>query len=193
MKTCSICTQDLSLEAFDVQSTGRQGRRADCKECRKRFLRSERGLCKGLLSNQKTKSKKRGHPPPAYTEEQLFQWMVAQSTFQKLYTAWVDAGYETSLKPSIDRIDDYQPYTLNNINLTTTEYNINRYYADAIQGINTKTAIAVNQYTLDGVFVASHHSYKAAARFLGHNQIGNIRNVAEGLGKTAYGYIWRKP
>lgn len=136
MKTCSICCEDFPLDAFDVQSTGRQGRRADCKECRKRFLRSERGLCKGLLSNQKTKSKKRGHSPPAYTEEQLFQWMLGQSNFQKLYATWVDAGYETSLKPSIDRIDDYQPYTLNNIKLTTTEDNINRYYTDAVQGIN---------------------------------------------------------
>ena len=193
MKTCSICAQDLSLEAFDVQFTGRQGRRADCKECRKRFLRSERGLCKGLLSNQKTKSKKRGHPPPAYTEEQLFQWMLAQSNFHKLYTAWVDSGFETPLKPSTDRLDDYQPYTLNNIKLTTTEDNINRYYTDAIQGINTKTAVAVDQYTLDGVFVASHHSYRAAARSIGQSQVGNIRNVAEGTGKTAYGYIWRKP
>ena len=193
MKTCSICAQDLPLEAFDVQSTGRQGRRADCKECRKRFLRSERGLCKGLLSNQKAKSKKRGHPLPAYTEEQLFQWMLAQPNFHKLYTAWVDSGFETPLKPSTDRLDDYQPYTLNNIKLTTTENNINRYYTDAIQGINTKTAVAVDQYTLDGVFIASHHSYRAAARAIGQSQVGNIRNVAEGTGKTAYGYIWRKP
>lgn len=193
MKTCSICSEDLPLEAFDVQSTGRQGRRADCKECRKRFLRSERGLCKSLLGAQKTKSKKRGHPPPAYTEEQLFQWMLGQPNFQKLYAAWVDSGFTTPLKPSMDRLDDYQPYTLNNIKLTTTEDNLNRYYTDAIQGINTKTAVAVDQYTLDGVFVASHHSYMAAARSLGQSQIGNIRNVAEGIGKTAYGYIWRKP
>ena len=193
MKTCSICSENLPLETFDVQSTGRQGRRADCKECRKRFLRSERGLCKKLLSNQKAKSRKRGHPPPAYTEEQLFQWMLGQPNFQKLYAAWVDNGFITPLKPSIDRLDDYQPYTLNNIKLITTEDNINRYFTDAIQGINTKTAVAVDQYTLDGVFVASHHSYMAAARSLGQSQIGNIRNVAEGIGKTAYGYIWRKP
>ena len=193
MKTCSICKENLPLEAFDAQSTGRLGRRADCKECRKRFLHSERGLCKGLLSNQKTKSKKRGHPPPAYAEEQLFQWMLGQPNFHKLYAAWVDSGFNTPLKPSIDRLDDYQPYTLNNIKLTTTEDNINRYYTDAIQGINTKSAVAVDQYTLDGVFIASHHSYKAAARAVGQSQIGNIRNVAEGTGKTAYGYIWRKP
>lgn len=119
--------------------------------------------------------------------------MMGQPNFRTLYTAWVDSEFITPLKPSTDRLDDYQPYTLNNIKLTTTEDNINRYYADVIQGINTKTAIAVDQYTLDGVFVASHHSYRAAARAVGQNQVGNIRNVAEGLGNTAYGYIWRKP
>ena len=192
MKRCSICQEVKDLICFDIQSTGILGHRADCKECRKRFLRSERGLVKSLYANQKAKSRKRNHPPPSYTEDELFDWVTSQLNFKSMYSSWVSSGYLTDFKPSIDRVDDYKPYTLSNIALVTTKENIDRYYKDAKEGINVKSATAVNQYTFDGVFVASHHSYMAAARSLGHSSVGNIRNVAEGLGKTAYGFLWKR-
>jgi hypothetical protein len=193
MKICSICKNNLPLAAYDIQSTGKQGRRSDCKDCRKRFNRTERGLVKNILANQIAKSKKRKHPAPAYTEEQLYSWFWQQPGAQALYNAWVASGFLTDLKPSIDRQDDYLPYQFGNIELTTVKENIDRYYQDAIQGINTKSAVSVDQYSMDGVFIAHHHSYKAAARAVGQTQVGNIRNVAIGKGQSAYGFRWRNP
>lgn len=209
MKICSVCQQHLELAAFDKQSTGKLGRRADCKECRRRFVQTEHGLAKSLYGNQKAKSTKRGHPAPAYTEEQLYRWLIGQSSFQTLYSAWVLSGYSTGCRPSVDRIDDYQPYTLVNIQLTTWDKNNRRYKDDRIAGINTKSCTAVDQYTLDGIFIQRFHSYKAAGRALNKKYAySNIRNVAEGLPiarqepnglirqwlpEQAYGFIWKKP
>lgn len=207
MKNCSVCNQTLPLTSFDIQSTGRAGRRADCKECRKRFHRSEAGLVKSLFGNQKAKSRKRRHAPPAYSEAQLYAWVIKQPNFQVLFDVWVRADYETNLKPSIDRLDDYQGYTLTNIKLVTVKENLDRYYTDAVSGLNTKSATAVDQYSLDGAFIQSHHSYSAAARAVG-GDVNPIRNVALGTpitrnepdGSTrsyvpakAYGFIWRHP
>jgi len=206
VKQCSICAQTLPLTAFDKQATGKHGRRADCKDCRKRFNRTPKGLVKSLYSNQVAKSRKRGHPAPAYTEAELFDWLWSQPHAQALYDAWVSGGYVSDNKPSVDRLDDYLPYTLTNIRLVTWSTNNQRQYADRVAGINVKACHAVDQYSLDGQFITTHHSYKAAARAVKGN-FANIRNVAEqrpihraeknGLIRSytpmsASGYIWRK-
>lgn len=205
MKSCSQCQQILPLDAFDVQSTGRQGRRADCKECRKRFTRSVPGLAKALYANQKAKSIKRGHIPPRYTETELLNWIEAQPTFQHFYDAWVLSDYSSDLKPSVDRINDYKPYSLDNIQLTTWEQNNKRGRSDVKNGINNKPNLAVDMLDMEGNFLERFHSVSdAARRFDGipTNIIGaiNQRNItrkkADGSTRTysvttAYGYRWR--
>lgn len=207
MKVCSMCANQLPLSRFAIQATGKLGRRADCKECVKRFNRTPEGLVKQSYSQQKAKSKKRGHNPPAYTEGQLFAWYKSQPHAKPMYDRWVSSGFTTELKPSFDRMDDYQPYSLANIRLVTVKENVDRYYQDAIDGVNTKKAVPVDQCNLEGVFLQRHHSYKAAARAV-NGLASNIRNVAEALPinrkepdgsmrswtpAKAYGFIWRKP
>lgn len=206
MKTCSICSQNLSLNCFDVQSTGAQGRRADCRECRKRFARSKKGMTGQLYASQVAKSRKRKHPAPAYTQQELFDWVWSQPHAQGLFDAWGQAGHSQGLKPSVDRLDDYQPYRLDNIRLITWGEHKKRYSHDAKTGINTKTCISVNQYSLSGEFIQTYHSYHAAARAVS-GLMSNIRNVAEQITvtrrdrdgirtytpQTAYGYVWKKP
>jgi len=207
MKYCSICNQNLPLSAFDKQTTGAQGRRADCKDCRKRFDRSRSGLVKKLFQNQKRKSRLRGHPAPAYTESELSQWLWKQPNARHLYDKWVESNYETAHKPSVDRLDDNQPYTISNIRLVTWETNRRRYYTDAQNGINVKNCEAVDQYTLEGEFIQSFHSYSAAARAV-NGYVSNIRSVALGLcinrqdpngswrsyvPQKHKGFIWKKP
>ena len=206
MKTCSICKTELPLEAFDTQSTGKLGKRADCKECRKRFTRSKVGVVKAIYSSQIAKSRKRNHPPPSYTETELFDWFWKQPNADTLYTNWIASEYNTDLHPSVDRLDDYLPYTLNNIQLITWNENLSKFYKDMQEGTNTKRCIAVDQYELDGTFIKTHHSYASAAREV-NGLKSNIRNVAEQLAirivgkngsiryvipKKSYGYIWKK-
>ena len=201
-KVCSNCKLNKALEEFAIQSTGKLGRRADCKGCVKRFIRSEYGLIKSMFATNKSKAKKRGYSAPSYTEKELQVWVLAQPQFKQLYQAWVTGGFVTNNKPSIDRLDDYISYTLTNIQLVTHKDNIDKYYSDRIAGNNTKTLIAVDQLDLNGNFIQRFHSIAAAAREVS-GLPANISNVCKGLPITkngttrtwipskSYGYKWR--
>ena len=205
MKTCSQCKQSLPLTSFDIQSTGKLGHRADCKICRKRFIRSIPGLVKEMFSIQKTKSKKRGYTLPTYIEKELFQWVVNQPHFQQLYDAWVISEYSSKLKPSCDRKNDYISYTLDNLQLVTWDENNARGYAANIDGSSTKKSVAVDMLSMSGEFIQRFHSISEAARqfngipsnitgAINHrvsqkkNPDGSIRTFTT---QVAYGHTWR--
>lgn len=205
MKTCSQCNQTLPLEAFDVQATGKQGRRADCKECKKRFTRSKEGVVKDALTYQKAKSKKRGYLPPTYSEAELYQWALGNPEFHLLYDAWVESGYSSKFKPSFDRINDYISYRLDNIQATTWNENAQKGYASQEDGRNNKKNLAVDMLDLQGNFVQRFHSVSEAARqfngvpsnIIGAiNQRVSVKKNPDGTTRTftkstAYGHKWR--
>lgn len=190
MKTCTHCQRFLPADAFTKQRTGTGGLRADCKECHKAYTHSPEAIATAMLGNQRKKSLLRGHPQPAYTSRELLTWMLTQSNFQSIYDTWKDSGYISDLKPSCDRKDDYKPYTLTNIRLTTVKENVDRYYSDAKRGINTKTAKAVLQYSMNGDFIQEFHSLSAAARSVSGIP-SNINQAINGTHEQAYGYRWK--
>ena len=205
MKTCSQCNQQLPLECFDVQSTGKLGRRADCKECKKRFTRSKEGVVKEAFTNQKAKAKRRGYLPPTYTEDELYQWASKNPDFHRLYGEWEVSGYSPKFKPSFDRLNDYISYRLDNIQVTTWDENNQKGYASRQDGRNTKKSLAVDMLDLQGNFIERFHSVSEAARRfngLASNIIGAInhrthhRKKPDGTYRLttttkAYGHKWR--
>ena len=205
MKTCSQCKQTLPLEAFDCQSTGKLGRRADCKACRKRFTRSKYGLIKECYAFQKSKSKKRGYVLPNYSEEDLYQWAMGQPDFHELFDAWEASGFLSNFKPSIDRQNDYITYRLDNITVVTWNENNLKGYASRMNGGNTKKNLAVDMLTIDGDFLQRFHSISEAARHFNgipSNIVGAITQRVsraknpDGSIRTyvtahAYGHKWR--
>lgn len=164
MKTCSQCSETLELDRFDIQSTGKLGRRADCKDCRKRFTRSVPGLIKAIYSFQVRKSKLREYTSPNYSEAELLHWAEAQPLFHQLYTQWVAADYVTDLKPSFDRSNDYVSYRLDNLQVMTWAQNNQKNYASQLNGTNTKKNHAVDMLDMEGNFVERFHSVSDAAR-----------------------------
>ncbi len=58
---------------------------------------------------------------------------------------------------------------------------------------NTIYAIgkAVNQYSLDGQFIAKFKTIREAANSLNRKTSSDISNVCKGKNKTAYGFIWK--
>lgn len=190
MKTCSVCKQNLPLDMFNKQSTGKQGVRADCKDCLKRFVRSKHGVINQMYSSSISRTKKKGFTPVSFTKEELEKWVYSSKEFHALYDEWVLEVYPTALKPSLDRLDDYKGYSLDNIRIVTANTNVKRYYSDAINGINTKSAKPVEQYSLDGEYIKTFHSLSAAARSV--NGIpSNINQVINGTYAQAYGYKWK--
>lgn len=177
MKVCSICSVNKPLTEFRKQKTGTLGHRADCNECVKRFVRSETGLINQMYSGMKARSKRKGFTPINFSKDEFIDFLNSSTPIADLYDAWVKSGYESDLKPSVDRLDDYQGYSLGNIQVTTQKQNIDKYYQDAVEGKNTKTAVSVLQYTLDNQFVKEHHSISEAARSVGSSPT-NIRLAA---------------
>lgn len=190
MKTCSVCKQNLPLDMFNKQSTGKQGVRADCKDCLKRFIRSKHGVINQMYSGCISRTKKKGFTPVSFSKDELEKWVYSNKEFHPLYDEWVLQDYPTILKPSLDRLDDYKGYSLENIRIVTANTNVKRYYSDAINGVNTKSAKPVEQYSLDGEYIKTFHSLSAAARSV-KGIPSNINQVINGTYAQAYGYKWK--
>lgn len=130
---------------------------------------------------------------PAYTEQQLLDWAIAQGLVP-LWETWRASGYDKWLSPSIDRRNNTQSYTLTNIRLVTWRENLENQKMDNIQGNYLHTGSkAVNQLTLDGVFIKSFPSVAIAARETNGRRTGvsNITAVCNGKWHSAYGYKWQ--
>ena len=205
MKTCSQCNKTLSLDLFTTQKTGKFGCRADCKECQKRFTRSKPGLVKEIYAFQKAKAKRRGYAIPTYSESELYSWVMGQPDFHELFDAWEISGFQSRFKPSIDRLNDYISYRLDNIQVITWNENNKKGYASRADGSNTKKSLAVDMLALDGAFIKRFCSVSEAARQFGGvptNIVGAINQrvsqkkhsdgtTREIVTLTAYGHKWR--
>lgn len=81
---------------------------------------SEKRLYIGrLLTEQRNSSKNRKHPMPLYSIEELWEWVNNEENkvvFDLLWDKWKESGNRWD-KPSIDRLDDFKPYSLDNIQL----------------------------------------------------------------------------
>ena len=111
---------------------------------------------------------------PSYSNVELREWILRQPNFDLLYNDWVKSGYKKELRPSVDRLDDYQGYFFGNIRLC---------------GKNNKKSRSVYQIDLDGNIVKEFYSAKQAERdgIAGHQ---NISAACHGRLKKTGGFIW---
>ena len=123
---------------------------------------------RNLYNNQKSGSIARGHSEPAYTYEELLDWVISQDNFISLYSIYKLSGCDRYMAPSIDRIDETRGYSFDNIRLVTWRDNVNRSYSDRKEGIGKsgEICVAVNKYDLNGTYLCTYHSFAAAARDL---------------------------
>jgi len=213
-KQCTSCGKVLPLSGFYKNTKGAGSVTAKCIDCFKIHRQSWKSsrtskpstprpsqptLCKwnayklttSILDKQKFTSKRRGYAPPAYTVQELHNWIIAQPNFNSLYQAWVASNYDRWSKPSIDRINDYVSYTFSNIQLTTAKLNVYRSHTDKYFGINTKVSHAVDQFDMDGLFIKRHHSISSAGRAMGKNNGNGISRACNNQTTQAYGYRWK--
>ena len=156
-----------------------------------KYRKTKKGLICVIFNNEKIRCKKLKWPAPNYDLIQFRNWILSQDVFHELYKAWVASDYNQDLKPSIDRIDDYKFYALNNIRIVTWKENNDRGSEDQIVGINTKNCTKVIQLDLVGNQVNEFHSIRGASRSTGISS-ENINQVCDGKRKTAGGYKWKK-
>lgn len=151
--------------------------------------RTKHGLIGHIYNNQTKSSRKRGYQEPEYSLEELRSFITGSALFEYLYKNWVDSDYDKWLTPSIDRIDDYKGYNLNNIQLMTWKDNHKKGINDKRNGINNKQSKSVAQYSMDGMLIKIYCSASSAARNIGASQ-GNISAVCNGIRKHTKGFKW---
>lgn len=172
-KHCSKCKEIKDLLEFHKNASRKDGVQHYCKSCSKGFrlsyLRTKLGVIGQIYSHQKHHSKKRNHQPPLYTKKHLEVWLFDDWLFNLIYTNWVSCGYQSNMKPSVDRKDDFTHYTLDNIQITTWGENNNKARSDQFhgRGVTGLQCKAVLQYTIDNIFVAYYHSASQASRETG--------------------------
>lgn len=168
MKQCTKCKTPKPLNQFGIATNHKDGHRYDCKRCANAYSKEHRrtkvGLVTTIYTHQGITSKRRTHPPPTYTMQELKSWLFNQNLFHQLHKNWVNSGYNIKLKPSVDRLKDCSPYTFGNIQLMTWGENQDKYYSDCKKGVNNKLWKTVLQFTKDNVFVKEYHSIHQAMR-----------------------------
>jgi len=153
------------------------------------WYRTKIGLSYRIYSHQKENSKRRGHNAPSYSLDEFREWLFSQNNFEYLYNNWKNCNYEKMLSPSVDRIDDYKGYSIDNISLTTWYENKKRGHQDSKNGINNKNNKSV--YMIDFNFNKKKyfHSVMEASRRTGIDR-AHISSCCNGKRKSAGGYYW---
>ena len=193
-KICTKCKTLKPLSEFGWKNYKKGLYRGDCKICFNKtsfnWHKSKNGLVSIIYFQQKRSSIKRNHPKPNYTKEELEKWILNQPNFENLYQNWVKSNYDKDLAPSIDRLDDYKPYSLDNIQLMTWKENREKAYEDQRSGINNKNAKTVHQYDINNNFIKSYVSVAIAAKENGVQQTC-ISRCCLNKQKKSGGYKWK--
>ena len=194
MKTCTKCKKDKKIHKFSNDKRAIDGHTSVCKKCDKVrsmiYKRSMIGLVSRIYNNQKTVSERRGYAQPKYSMVELREWLLLNKTYIHLHDEWVVSNYKYGLSPSVDRRDDYESYTLDNIQVMTWDENNLKGNVDQINGKLNKRNVSVSQFTLDGVFVKTYHSLAEASRVTCISKVSDcVSNPTRN--KSAGGYIWR--
>ena len=194
---CNECSRNLPLDCFTFNKAAKSREGIDylCKECKKlkkaRYYKSKDGVIQTIYDSQKLSSKHRNHTQPTYSKDELYEWLMNNPLFHTLYQEWVDSGYNRNNKPSVDRINDFESYTLENIRLCRFEDNYKKAYLDRINGTSTSGLVckAVIQLSMKGEYIREYHSITEVQRQLNlpHQ---NIVKVCQGKRKSCGGYKW---
>jgi hypothetical protein len=185
-KVCRKCGKEKPVSEFYKQKIRKDGLYPFCKSCarkeQQRYKHSLNGTIHRIYNSQKRSSKKRGHKPPAYTFDELANWIIHQPNFKKLWKAWKNSGYKKDLTLSVDRLDNSKGYSFDNIRLVSWYENNYKGWQDQKQ--------KVNQYDLDGNYIRTFDSIAEAAEYMGKSYTPIINACAHRY-KTAYNYQWR--
>ena len=194
MVICTKCKQSKDWCMFSSNKRKVNLLESHCKECvniaRIKYTRTEKWLIKKIYASQKSHSKNRWHNPPEYSYDELFTWITLKDNFNILFKKWVDSDYNKNNTPSIDRLNDYKCYSLDNIQLTTWKENYTKGYNDRKSWKNNKVNKAVLQYSSSMVLLQEFHSIRWAERETWISN-GNISNCCKMRIKTAGGFIWK--
>lgn len=118
------------MSSFDRLAWQRERRKKTGNSDAKKYERTKKGKLMRAYRNMESRVKgivqKSQHlyfDLPLLSRQDFYEWSLADDDFTNIYEAWVEAGYDRKLSPSIDRIDTGDGYTVGNIRWVTHSEN----------------------------------------------------------------------
>ena len=191
--TCSACKLWKPEQDFSKSKKLNLGIDYRCKACKKvlkdAWGKTKEGCINTIYHSQKNSSKSRNMEQPNYTLQEFSEWCLSQDKFHKLFTEWEKSKYNRYLKPSGNRLDDFKPYTLSNLEIMTWGENEAKARLDIKEGKGRVTYVKVKQFTSDKLFIREFTSGREAERVTGVSY-QNIWKVCKKERELAGGYYW---
>lgn len=189
MKKCLKCSEEKPLSSFYKQKGMRDGHLNKCKECTRRDVKknsmkvgskydfTEHGVIRVIYKTQKRHQKIRGHGCMVYSRSELSSWMY-ENGYKDLYDQWVMSGYDSMMKPSVDRLNSLNGYSFDNIRLITWGANIDANSQDIInaKGSSGRRCKALLKLDIEMKTVCEYVSYSSAVRDTGYSLEYQIKN-----------------
>lgn len=193
-KKCKKCNTYKPFTEYSKSPSNKDNRSHECKECKaehsRNYYKTLPGLIARIYNGEIQASKQRGHHLPAYSKQELANWLYLQG-LNNLFTIWVKSNYDKNLSPSVDRINSTEGYTFNNIRLVTWKENNDAAYEERKTCKRvTRQCKKVEQLSLTGESIATYLSQAHAARVTGFCRT-NINHTCQGHREAAHGFIWR--
>lgn len=172
------------------------------KESRQRQKRTVKGWLTKVYCCMKKSSIKRKMPMPTFTKDALSIWINDnyKDVFSVLFHEWIESGCSKDLTPSISRLDDYKPYTLDNLELVIWKTNNQngRTSPKVVKEVHNKLGdIAkkmfnrkVVQKDMLGNILRIYPSLREAERQNRGFCASTISKVCRGIKHTHKGYVW---
>lgn len=148
-----------------------------------------KGYLTQAFSSVRYKSKRRGEDYPNFTKNEFILWMHKNNVYLK-WLEYIESDYDINKKPSVDRIDDYKPYTFDNMQLITWKENrlkgVNgeKHHLSCHNRQNMKKVKIVNVF---GETIKTFDSVIDCAEFLGVHKV-SVSRVLCGKRKSIKGY-----
>ena len=190
---CSKCCEFKPKSSFTQRLNRKSGYRSSCRVCSNiasnNYKKSKEGLIRRILVQQKRSSKKRGHVPPKYSLDEFRSWFYLQPNFEDLYLNWVSSNFDKNITPSVDRLNDLNPYCFENIRLVTWRENMVKAFNDKLNGVTNKDMKKVYQYDINMNFIRDYHSGTYASKIIGCSQTA-ISKGCLNYPKVVLNFLW---
>ena len=156
--------------------------------------RTMTGWFNTLYKNMSRRNRAKFCKPLDFTRWDFEQWIIKNhlSHFIELFNAWVKSDYDTDSRPSIDRINNNQCYTFDNMQILTWKQN-------NAKGIEERTGISrpnrcsrkpVEQFSVNGEYIQTFASLTEAAKSI-NGCTGSICECCKGIRGKHKGFKWR--
>lgn len=122
---------------------------------------------KRKYSDIRSRARRKKFDEIKFTLSEFILWIMNQDNYKSIYLNYIASNKDRNLCPSVDRLDDYKTYSIDNIRLTIWKENKDKYNSDRLIGKNTKQSKPVIAICISTGEQTRYHSAHYAAQITG--------------------------